>query len=434
MPYPYPRHLATRVQQLARVYPVVLITGARQVGKTTLLRQTFPEAPFQTLDLPSVAYEAEQNGVEFLSGFGGRGQVVLDEVQYAPSLFRSMKYVVDADRHRMGRFLMTGSQKFVLMQHVAESLAGRIGIVEMDTLGSAELLDALPLNPPPLNEMLWRGGYPELWRSPELQPRDFFASYLATYLERDVRQIINVTSLRDFERFIRMCALRTGNLVNLDALASDVGISGPTARQWLTVLEASNIIHLLPPYFANQNRRLIKTPKLYFRDTGLACFLLGLGTVEQMLSSPLLGAVWETFVLGQIMRHREVSPQPAEVYFWRDAHGLEVDFAIWLNGRLQLVETKWSETATDSHALKPMHKVRAHLGQLASDRHLYVCRTQFNHWHPHDPSVRVVNGFTFRDWFELPEPPSSVLREDEVPYKVARKPVAAKRVTRRKRS
>jgi uncharacterized protein len=427
----FPRHLAARVKELARVYPVVLLTGARQIGKTTLLREHFPEAAFQTLDLPSVAYEAEQNGIGFLSGFSGAPQVVLDEVQYAPALFRSLKYVVDQNRHQMGQFLLTGSQKFVLMQHISESLAGRIAIVEMDTLSSLELIDAMLPTTPPVEEVLWRGGYPELWRMPELQPRDFFSSYVATYLERDVRQLVNVTSLRDFERFLRMCALRTGNLVNLDSLASDVGISGPTARQWLTVLEASNIIHLLPPYFANHGRRLIKTPKLYFRDTGLACFLLGLATQEQMVQSPFLGALWETFVLGQLKRHQMIAPQPAEIYFWRDAHGVEVDFAIWLNGRLQLVETKWSENATSSHALRGMDKVRSYLGELASDRHLYACRTSMNHWHPHDPSVRVVNGFTFREWFAVPEPPTTVLREDPALYIVTRKKAKKKRAKKR---
>lgn len=423
-----PRHLAHRIKELARVYPVVLLTGARQTGKTTLLREHFPEAVFQTLDLPSIAYEAEQNGIGFLGSFTGAQQVVLDEVQYAPALFRSLKYVVDTNRHRMGQFLLTGSQKFVLMQHISESLAGRIAIVEMDTLSSAELIDAMPLSQPTVEEVLWRGGYPELWRMAELQPRDFFSSYVATYLERDVRQLVNVTSLRDFERFLRMCALRTGNLVNLDSLASDVGISGPTAKQWLTVLEASNIIHLLPPYFANHGRRLIKTPKLYFKDTGLACFLLGLGNPDQMVNSPFIGALWETFVLGQIMRHREISLQPSEVYFWRDAHGVEVDFAIWLNGRLQFVETKWSESATDSHALKGMHKVRTQLGDQASDRHLYVCRASMSHWHPHDPTVRVVNGFNFREWFSLPEPPTDVLREDPPARSPVKKRTASKRI------
>jgi len=415
-----PRHLADRVRQLARHYPAVLLTGARQTGKTTLLRQLYPEAPFVTLDLPSAAHEAENNGMAFLESLPTTSATVLDEVQYAPALFRTLKIAIDADRHRMGRFLMTGSQKFALMQSVSESLAGRVGIIEMDTLAAAELFDADPLNPPAVELFLWRGGYPELWRDPEMAARDFYAGYLATYLERDVRQLVNVTNLRDFERFIRVCATRAGNVLNLSGLASDVGISGTTARQWLGVLEASNIIHLLPPFFSNLGKRLIKAPKLYFKDTGLLCFLLGLSSPQQMTTSPFIGAIWESFVLGQWQRRRETEGSPAEIYFWRDAHGLEVDFAVWLNGRLQLMEVKWAENGGEARALKPLHEVRSLLGTLGSDRHLVVTRTPMDHWHPHDPSVRVVNGFRFRDWFDLPEPDGSVLRETPTAYRTSR--------------
>lgn len=424
-----PRSLADRVRSLAKHYPVVLLTGARQTGKTTLLRECFPDAPFLTLDLPSVAYEAENNGMGFIDSLGGHTHMVLDEVQYAPALFRSLKVAVDTDRHRMGRFLMTGSQKFALMQTVSESLAGRCAIVEMDTLSAVEIRDAQPLNPPSLEDFLWRGGYPELWRAPDMQARDFYSSYLATYLERDVRQLVNVTNLRDFERFIRICATRSGQLINLSSFATDVGIAGTTAKQWLSVLEASNIIHLLPPYFSNHGKRLIKTPKLYFKDTGLLCFLLGIANPGQMAQSPFIGAIWETFVLGQMQRCIQSEGLPAEIYFWRDAQGVEVDFAIWLNGRLQFAEVKWAENGGDSRALKPMLDVRRLLGDAAADRHLLVCRTPTDHWHPHDPTVRVVDGYRFRDWFHLPEPLTPVLREELPPY-LSRN--AAKKAPKRK--
>jgi len=413
-----PRTLRHRIRGLAMHYPVVLVTGARQTGKTTLLHQTFPDAPFVTLDLPSVAHEAETNGMGFIESFGDATCILLDEIQYAPSLFRFLKIAVDADRHCMGRFLMTGSQKFALMQSVSESLAGRCAILEMDTLSSNEVCDALGPDAPKLENFLWRGGFPELWRAQDMMPRDFYASYLATYLERDVRQLVNVGSLRDFERFIRVCAQRSGNLVNLNSIASDVGIAGTTAKQWLSVLETSNIVHLLPPYFHNHGKRLIKTPKLYFKDTGLLCFLLGISSPGQMTESPFIGAIWETFILGQLHRQREASASPAEVFFWRDAQGTEVDFAVWLNGRLQLIEVKWAESVTDSRVLYPMHTVRGDLGDSAADRHLLVTRTPTDHWHPHDPSVRVVNGYTFRDWFSVSDPPSFVLRETPAEYKV----------------
>jgi len=424
------RYLADRIRNLATFFPVVLLTGARQTGKTTLLRELFPDAPFHTLDLPSVANKAEHDGTAFLDALSAHPTVILDEVQYAPNLFRSLKAVVDADRHRMGRFLMTGSQKFALMQNVSESLAGRCAILELDTLASTEVIDSNLTSIPTVEEMMWRGGYPELWRVKDLPARDFYASYLATYLERDVRQLVNVTNLRDFERFIRMCATYSGNLVNFQKLASDVGISGSTAKQWLSVLEASNIIHILPPYFRNHGKRLIKTPKLFFRDTGLLCFLLGLATQQQMVESIFIGAIWETYVLGQLLRAREAQASPAEVYFWRDAQGLEVDFAIWLNGRLQFIEAKWNENGGDSRSLKPMHQLRSLLGDHAADRHLLVCRTQNAHWHPRDPSVRVVNAHTFRDWFNVPNPDANSLHEAAVEYKVT---VRKKRPAKRKR-
>lgn len=423
------RLLADRIRALAAHFPVILLTGARQTGKTTLLRELFSEAPFHTLDLPSVAQEAEQNGTAFLNSFSDHSTVILDEVQYAPALFRTLKVAIDADRHRMGRFLMTGSQKFALMQNVSESLAGRCAILELDTLASVELIDSSPMNMPSVEDVMWRGGYPEIWRVPDMSPRDFYASYLSTYLERDVRQLVNVTNLRDFERFIRMCATYSGNLVNFQKLASDVGIAGTTAKQWLSVLEASNIIHILPPYFRNHGKRLIKTPKLYFRDAGLLCFLLGLTSTEQMTQSPFIGAVWETYVLNQLMRAREAQASPAEVFFWRDAQGVEVDFALWLNGRLQFIEAKWNETGGDARSLRPMQQVRRALGDHAADRHLLACRTPFAHWHSSDPSVRVVNAHTFRDWFNVPEPDMNLVREATVSYTVKKR---AKRPAKRK--
>lgn len=233
-----------------------------------------------SLDLPSAAAQAEHNPEEFLDQSGD--PAILDEVQYAPHLFRSLKLRIDRERHRLGRFLMTGSQKFSLMKAVSESLAGRCAIVELDTLSAAELRAALRAKLPSATDLMWRGGFPELHRNPSLRTRDFYGSYIATYLERDVRLALRVSSLRDFERFLRACALRSGQLINLADLARDVGIAGTTARDWLSVLEASNQVILLEPYFSNLGKRLIKTPKLYFRDTGLLCFLLAIDSVEAM--------------------------------------------------------------------------------------------------------------------------------------------------------
>jgi len=393
--------MADRVLAAARQFPALVVTGGRQTGKTTLLRHLFPEASFASLDLPSAAYQADERGEEFLAGYPE--PVILDEVQYAPGLFRHLKVAIDADRPRRGRFLMTGSQKFSLMRALSESLAGRCAVLELDTLSSIEILAAFPGETIPVEDIVWRGGFPELWRDREIESRLFYSSFVATYLERDVRLALRVGSLRDFERFLRACALRSGRLLNLTDLARDVGIAGTTARDWLSVLEASSQVVLLEPYFANPTRRLIKTPKLYFRDSGLLCFLLGLESPGALSSSPLAGPIWETFVLGQILRARAGAGSAAQVFFWRDVHGTEVDFLIEQNGRVRLIEVKWTETLADPRALRPLLKVRDMLGDQALPEHWIASRTHHPHSPANTPGVRLVNAASFGGWLDVGE-------------------------------
>jgi uncharacterized protein len=389
------RRAAERLARLSRQFPAVLLTGARQAGKTSLLRHSYPEAAFVSLDLPSLAAQAEDDPGVF---FGERGEpLIIDEVQYAPALFRHLKVRIDARRHLMGRFLMTGSQKFTLMQSVSESLAGRCGILELEPLMTSEIRAALDRRTPSAAELVWRGGFPELYRNPRADPREFFSSYVATYLERDVRLAVRTASLRDFERFLRACALRSGQLLNLTDLARDIGIAGSTARDWLSVLEASNQIVLLEPYFGNATKRMIKTPKLYLRDTGLLCFLLALGSAEEVGRSPFIGSIWETFVLTEILRQRSATGAVASVFFWRDAAGTEVDFLIEHQGRLRLVEAKWTEGLVDAKAIPGLVKVKAHLGRRAAAEHWVATRTPHPHGLPGLPGVRQINGFAF-DW------------------------------------
>jgi len=391
------RRLSSQVLSAARQFPALVVTGGRQTGKTTLLRHLFPDASFASLDLPSAAGQADERGEEFLRGY--QEPVILDEVQYAPGLFRHLKVAIDARRSERGRFLMTGSQKFSLMHALSESLAGRCAVLELDTLSSTEILAAFPEEVIPSEEILWRGGFPELWRDREVEPRLFYSSYTATYLERDVRLALRVGSLRDFERFVRACALRSGRLLNLTELARDVGIAGTTARDWLSVLEASSQVVLLEPYFNNPTRRLIKTPKLYFRDTGLLCFLLGIETPGSLASSPLLGAVWETFVLGQILRARAAAGSAGQVFFWRDAHGMEVDFLIEQNARVRLIEAKAAETLGGSRGLKPLLTVRDLFGDRAAAEHWIASRTPHPHAPAGVPGVRLINAVSFDGWF-----------------------------------
>lgn len=333
-----PRDSEPRLLRSARTRPAVVLTGARQTGKTSLLRRLFPQYGFVSLDLPSEAEQSEKEPDAFLRRHPP--PVIIDEVQYAPTLFRHLKVAVDADRGRNGRFLLTGSQKFTLMEGVSESLAGRADIAELETLSLAEIRGARPETT--LEEAVIRGGFPELHANPEIDLVAFYNSYLATYLERDVRSLANVGNLRDFERFIRACALRSANLLNKADLARDVGIAPSTANQWLSALEASGQVVLLEPFFSNRTRSIVKSPKLYLADTGLLCALLNIRTPDALLQSPAAGAVWETFVFAQL-RHRERrAGRRGSLFFWRD-RTREVDFVAETGGTVELFEAKWTE-------------------------------------------------------------------------------------------
>src|SRR5499427_10182077 len=277
-----PRDIEPRLQRSARTRPVLVLTGARQTGKTSTFRRLFPEHEFVSLDLPTEAEQAEKEPESFLRQHPA--PVIIDEVQYAPGLFRYLKIAVDAGRSRHGRFLLTGSQKFTLMKSVSESLAGRADIVELETLSLHESQTALPKATP--EDAIVRGGFPELHADPDIDHVAFYNSYLATYLERDVRSLANVGSLRDFERFLRACALRSANLLNKADLARDVGISPSTASQWLSTLAASGQIVLLEPWFSNRTKSIVKSPKLYLADTGL------LKSISKLAENSRFGWKW----------------------------------------------------------------------------------------------------------------------------------------------
>lgn len=333
-----PRAVEPRLLRSAKTRPVIVLTGARQTGKTSTFLRLFPNHAFVSLDLPTEAEQAEKEPRSFLQRHPP--PVIIDEVQYAPALFRHLKVAVDAHRTRNGQFLLTGSQKFSLMKNVSESLAGRADIVELETLSFAEIRGALPQIG--LETAIVRGGFPELYANPEIDLIAFYNSYLATYLERDVRSLTNVGSLRDFERFVRACALRSANLLNKADLARDVGMAPSTAGHWLSMLEASGQVVLLEPWFSNRTKSIIKSPKLYFADTGLLCALLNIRSEEALLQSPAAGAVWETFVFAQLRDRERRSGRVGSLFFWRD-RTREVDFLVDAGGRLELFEAKWTE-------------------------------------------------------------------------------------------
>ena len=331
------RAVEVRLKKSARTRPAIVLTGARQTGKTSTLRRLFPEHAFVSLDLPTEAEQAEKEPRGFLARHPA--PVMIDEVQYAPGLFRHLKAEIDAHRARNGQFLLTGSQKFTLM-NVSESLAGRADIVELETLSFAEILGALPDTD--VETAIVRGGFPELYANPDIDLVAYYNSYLATYLERDVRSLANVGSLRDFERFVRACAIRSANLLNKADLARDVGISPSTANHWLSTLEASGQVVLLEPWFSNRTKSIVKSPKLYFADTGLLCALLNIRSVDALRQSPAVGAVWETFVFAQLRDRERQAGRVNSLFFWRD-RTREVDFVVDAGARLELFEAKWTE-------------------------------------------------------------------------------------------
>ena len=348
------RDIERQLKQSARTRPVVVLTGARQTGKTSTLLRFYPNYGFVSLDLPSEAEQAEKDPQNFLGRHSS--PMIIDEVQYAPRLFRHLKVVVDANRARNGQFLLTGSQKFTLMKSISESLAGRTEIIELETLSFAEIRASLPHTT--IETAIVRGGFPELCANPDIDPVAFYNSYLATYLERDVRSLANVGNLRDFERFLRACALRSANLLNKADLARDVGIAPSTANSWLSALETSGQIVLLEPWFSNRTKSIVKSPKLYLADTGLLCALLNVRSESALLQSPAAGAIWETFVFAQLRSRERRAGRFASLFFWRD-RTREVDFVVDAGGRLELFEAKWTElpSATDAVNLDFVRKV-----------------------------------------------------------------------------
>ena len=346
----------------------MVLTGARQTGKTSTFRRLFPAYSFVTLDLPTEAEQAEKEPDSFLRRHAP--PVIIDEVQYAPGLFRYLKVAVDADRRRYGQFLLTGSQKFTLMKNVSESLAGRADIVELETLSLSEILAVLPQTS--IESAIVRGGFPELHANPEIDLAAFYNSYLATYLERDVRSLANVGSLRDFERFLRACALRSANLLNKADLARDVGIAPSTAGHWLSVLEASGQIVLLEPWFSNRTKSIVKTPKLYLADSGLLCALLNIRSEEALRQAPGVGAIWETFVFAQLRARERAAGRTGSLFFWRD-RTREVDFVADIGGKLELYEAKWTEVPAAGDTVN-LEFVRNIVGKTRVTNGAVVCR------------------------------------------------------------
>ena len=324
---------------LAKSFPVVAITGPRQAGKTTLANAVFKSKPYVSLENPDEREFAQNDPKRFLARFPNGA--VLDEVQRCPSLLSWLQGVVD-ERGGMGDFVLTGSAQFDLIEGITQTLAGRVGRVELLPLSSRELKAANQL-PNSLSQMLIQGGYPALYDR-KITTQDWFSNYVATYVERDVRQLISVRNLSQFQTFLKMCASRTGQLINLTSLGADCGISAVTAKQWLSVLETSYIVTLLRPHHSNFGKRLVKTPKLYFLDSGLAAWLMGIRSAETLETHAARGALFESWVVSELYKKRLNAGLPIDLFFWRDNTGNEVDLIVENEKGLQPIEIKSGST------------------------------------------------------------------------------------------
>lgn len=355
-----PRHLEPVLKKAARQCPVVSLTGPRQSGKTTLVRQAFPDHEYVSLENPERREFALRDAHGFLRQFGGK--VILDEVQRTPDLFSYIQGVVD-ERGQAGQFVLTGSQNFLLLERISQTLAGRCATFHLLPFSRSELAGrpmtdlsrlgrhaprrhgptAAPAPGQTLFETLFAGGYPRI-HDRKLDPQDWLRHYTQTYLERDVRDILNVGDLDSFGRFLRLCAGRSGHLLKLSELAADAGVSHPTAKRWLSVLQASFLVHLLQPHHRNFNKRLVKTPKLYFLDSGLLCYLLRIRSPDDLRIHAARGAVFESWVVSETIKDFVHRGLEADAYFWRDSSGHEIDLVIEQGTELTAIEVKSGET------------------------------------------------------------------------------------------
>jgi predicted AAA+ superfamily ATPase len=356
------------LRQRATLYPVVTVLGPRQSGKTTLCRMAFPDKPYVNLEQPDVREFAQQDPKAFLAQFPDGA--VLDEIQNVPELLSWIQVLTDADP-RKGRFVLTGSHQLQVSAQVTQSLAGRTAVIELLPLSVSELTAGLVLSlatPDDVNRLILQGGYPRI-HAQDMPPDVMLSDYFATYVERDVRQLINLRHLREFGQCVRLLAGRTGQLLNQTSLGNEVGVSSNTITQWLSILEASFLVFTLAPWSVNIGKRLVKSPKIYFYDVGLACWLLGIKTVEQLQHHPLRGALFENLVVLEVLKSLRNQGLRDPLYFFRDSNGLEIDLLLDHADGLQLVEIKASQTVS-APLFKNLRAVSALLGDRVKSQHL----------------------------------------------------------------
>ena len=333
------RKIKSAIEFLLEKYPIIAVTGPRQSGKTTFLRSAFSNFEYVNLENPDNRSFAETDPNSFLKKYNSR--VIIDEVQRVPSLFSYIQSFVD-ETGLMGQFILSGSQNFHLMQNITQSLAGRVAIFKLFPFDNQELAKNKLLSSNYLENII-KGNYPAIYDR-DIPSKKFYSNYIQTYIQRDVTDLINIKDLRSFQNFLALCATRAGQLLNLNSLANECGISQPTAKSWLTALENSYIVFTLQPYFENFSKRIVKTPKLYFYDTGLLCHLLKLSNTEQLTNNPIKGALFENYMIAEFTKQMYHNNNVADMGFWRDSAGHEVDLIIQEDDQLHLVEFKSTET------------------------------------------------------------------------------------------
>lgn len=335
-----PRKLQSKLHDLALGFPIICLTGPRQSGKTTLVKNTFHDHAYVNLENSDTMLAAQEDPRRFLAQYQSSG-VIIDEAQRVPELFSYLQGIVD-DSGEMGRYILTGSQNFLLLEKITQSLAGRAAIVHLFPFNADEI-EPVGLLGKNLDQVMFKGMYPPLYDRPVI-PTDFYPSYIETYLERDVRSMKNISNLALFRKFIRLCAGRIGQLLNMTSIGNEIGVDHKTVRSWISILEASFIVFLLQPYHQNWNRRLVKQPKLYFYDTGLLCSLLNLHKDDELATHHLRGNIFENYVIAEHIKGQFHSGNRPSAYFWRDHSGHEVDLIIEQGTSLQAIEIKSTTT------------------------------------------------------------------------------------------
>ncbi|WEV72522.1 ATP-binding protein [Bifidobacterium sp. ESL0790] len=363
-----PRTITDTIRDAVSQFPVVTLTGARQSGKTTLLREEFPDYQYVSLEGSRAQRLAADDPEAFLRLYGDH--VIFDEAQRVPKLFSDVQVLVDERKQRPGQFIISGSQNFLLLKSISQSLAGRAAILHLLPLSYRELSQG-GLAPKTMDDWVFKGGYPRLFdQSVERSVNMglYFSGYVDTYIERDVREELGVRKVGDFTTFLRQCALRSGEMLNYNALAVACGVSVGTVREWLSMLESSFIVFRLYPYHTNFGKRLVKTPKLYFYDTGLAAYLSGLDSLEALMLSDHRGSLFENAVIVELMKLYYAQGRKPQLYFWRDAERKEIDLLIEKGGKVRYAVEIKASTVYDSHAFAVVDELGERFGLDAAHR------------------------------------------------------------------